>query len=39
METDEWGSLHHATPEDEIKLQTPLAPGAEVASEKIAAQQ
>jgi hypothetical protein len=35
METDEWGSLHHATPEDEMKLQTPLAPGAELASEKL----
>ena len=35
METDEWGSLHQATPEDEIKLQTPLAPGAELASEKL----
>ena len=30
METDEWGSLRHARPEDEIKLQTPLAPGAEL---------
>ena len=35
METDEWGSLHQAKPEDEIKLQTPLAPGAELASEKL----
>jgi hypothetical protein len=35
METDEWGSLHDARPEDEIKLQTPLAPGAELASERL----
>jgi alpha-galactosidase len=35
METDEWGSLHEATPEDEIELQTPLAPGAEIASERL----
>ena len=35
METDEWGSLHDAKPDDEIKLQTPLAPGAELASEKL----
>jgi alpha-galactosidase len=35
METDEWGSLHDARPEDEIKLQTPLAPGAELGSEKL----
>ena len=35
METDEWGSLHDAKPEDEMALQTPLAPGAEVASEKL----
>ena len=35
METDEWGSLHDARPEDEIALQTPLAPGAELASEKL----
>jgi hypothetical protein len=35
METDEWGSLQDARPEDEIELQTPLAPGAELASEKL----
>lgn len=35
METDEWGSLHDARPEDEIKLQTPVAPGAELASERL----
>jgi alpha-galactosidase len=35
METDEWGSLHDAKPEDEIALQTPVAPGAELASEKL----
>jgi len=35
METDEWGSLHDARPEDEIKLQTPLSPGAELTSEKL----
>jgi alpha-galactosidase len=35
METDEWGSLHEARPEDEIELQTPLALGAEVASERL----
>jgi hypothetical protein len=35
METDEWGSLHDARPEDEITLQTPLAPGAELSSEKL----
>jgi hypothetical protein len=35
METDEWGSLHEARPEDEIELQTPLAPGAEIASERL----
>ncbi len=35
METDEWGSLHHATAEDEIELQTPLAQGAELASERL----
>ena len=35
METDEWGSLHGAKPEDEIKLQTPLAAGSELASEKL----
>ncbi|MGB6304521.1 MAG: PKD domain-containing protein [Acidobacteriaceae bacterium] len=35
METDEWGSLRDARPEDEITLQTPLAPGAELASERL----
>ena len=35
METDEWGSLHDAKPDDEITLQTPLAPGAELASERL----
>ncbi len=35
METDEWGSLHDAKPEDEVTLQTPLAPGVELASEKL----
>ncbi|HZC42683.1 MAG TPA: alpha-galactosidase, partial [Acidobacteriaceae bacterium] len=35
METDEWGSLRDGRPEDEIALQTPLAPGAELASEKL----
>jgi alpha-galactosidase len=35
METDEWGSLHEAKPEDEIKLQTAVAPGAELASERL----
>ncbi|MGB6111231.1 MAG: melibiase, partial [Acidobacteriaceae bacterium] len=35
METDEWGSLHDARPEDEITLQTPLARGAELASERL----
>ncbi|MES2221057.1 MAG: PKD domain-containing protein [Acidobacteriota bacterium] len=35
METDEWGSLHEAKPEDKITLQTPLAPGANLASEKL----
>jgi hypothetical protein len=35
METDEWGSLHDARPDDEIKLQTPVAPGAELASERL----
>ncbi len=35
METDEWGSLHEARPEDAIALQSPLAPGAELASERL----
>ncbi|MHB1936915.1 MAG: PKD domain-containing protein [Acidobacteriaceae bacterium] len=35
METDEWGSLQQAKPEDEMALQSPLAPGAELASERL----
>jgi alpha-galactosidase len=35
METDEWGSLHGGRAEDEITLQTPLEPDAELASEKL----
>ncbi|HET9099969.1 MAG TPA: PKD domain-containing protein [Acidobacteriaceae bacterium] len=35
METDQWGSLHDARPQDAIRLQTSLAPGAELASEKL----
>ena len=38
METDEWGSLRDARPEDEITLQTPVARGAELASERLLAQ-
>jgi alpha-galactosidase len=35
METDEWGSLHEAPAEDQIALQSPVAPGEELASEKL----
>jgi hypothetical protein len=35
METDEWGSLHEATAEDQIALESPVAPGEQLASEKL----
>lgn len=35
METDEWRSLHEATPEDVMTLQSPVAPGGQLASERL----
>lgn len=35
METDEWGSLHEATADDEVPLQSPVAAGGQLASERL----
>ena len=35
LETDPWGSLRHAAAEDQVKLQLPVAPGAQLSSEKL----
>ena len=35
LETDEWGSLRQAIAEDQMALQSPVAPGEQLASEKL----
>ncbi len=35
LETDPWGSLRHAAADDQVKLQLPVAPGAQLSSEKL----
>ena len=35
METDPWGSLHRASPEDQMPLQFVVSPGATVGSERL----
>ncbi|MGO8719866.1 MAG: PKD domain-containing protein [Acidobacteriaceae bacterium] len=35
METDEWGSLYQANAEDQMTLHSPVAPGEQLASERL----
>ena len=35
LETDQWGSLRHAAADDQVSLQLPVAPGAQLSSEKL----